>query len=94
MSTLFVRHKVGDYSSWKKGYDAFGTTRKEFGVTGASVHRDANDPNTMIVTHQFRDSEGMMRFAHSSELQTAMANAGVIGAPEIWFSEDIESTSH
>ncbi len=94
MSTLFVRHKVGNYDSWKSVYDAFGSTRKDFGVTGASVHRDVSDPDTIIITHQFADADSLMKFANSDELHTAMANAGVIGAPELWFSDDVESTSH
>lgn len=94
MSTLFVRHKVENYDSWKSGYDAFGPTRKDFGVTAASVHRDVSDPDTIIITHQFGDADAMMKFAGSDELHSAMATAGVVGAPELWFSDDIESTSH
>jgi quinol monooxygenase YgiN len=94
MATLFVRHKVGDYAKWKRVYDGFAPVRKENGVKGASVHRDANDPSLIIVTHQFQDVNAARAFANSEDLKSAMQNAGVIGAPEMWFSEDIERTSY
>lgn len=92
MATMFVRHKVSDYGNWKRVYDEFASVRKEKGVTGASVLRDANDPNIIIVTHQFKDMNAATAFANSEELKSAMANAGVVGPPEIWFGEDIEHT--
>ena len=94
MATMFVKHKVNDYGNWKRAYDEFASVRKEKGVTGASVHSDANDPNTVIVTHQFKDVAAAMAFANSEELRSAMMDAGVAGPPEIWFSEDIEQTAY
>ena len=92
MTTMFVRHKVSDYGNWKRVYDEFAPVRKANGVTGASVHRDASDPNTIIVVHRFRDIETAKAFADSEELKSAMARAGVGGPPEIWFCEDVEET--
>jgi quinol monooxygenase YgiN len=94
MATLFVRHTVRDYGKWKKVYDELASMRREQGVTGASVHRDANDPLVMIVTHQFKDVNAARAFANSEELKSAMAKAGVSGPPEIWFGEDIERTPY
>lgn len=94
MATLFVRHKVDDYGNWKRVYDETVSLRKEKGVTGASVHRDASDPDTITVTHQFKDVNAARAFADSEELKSAMADAGVSGAPEIWICEDIEETPY
>jgi quinol monooxygenase YgiN len=93
-TTMLVKHKVSDYGNWKRVYDEFAPTRKEKGVTGASVHRDANDPNTIFVTHQFKDTKAATAFANSEELKSAMANAGIAGPPEIWFAEDVERTPY
>ena len=92
MVTMFVKHKVGDYGQWKRVYDEVQPLRKERGVTSASVHRDASDPNLIIITHQFKDLNAATSFANSEDLKSAMAKAGVIGAPEFWFGKDIEST--
>lgn len=94
MTTMFVKHKVNDYSHWKHNYDDFASVRKEKGVIGAGVHRDANDPNTIIITHRFKDMNTATTFAKSEELKAAMANAGVSGQPEIWFGEEIEQTKY
>ncbi|MEJ2560391.1 MAG: antibiotic biosynthesis monooxygenase [Anaerolineae bacterium] len=94
MATMFVRHTVNDYGNWKRVYDQFASTRKEKGVTGASVHRDPKDPNTIIVTHQFKNMNAATAFANSEDLKSTMADAGVAGPPEIWFGEDIEQTAY
>ena len=63
-------------------------------MIGASVRRDASDPNTLFVTHRFNDMGAATAFAESDELKSAMANAGVAGRPEIWFTEDVEQTPY
>jgi len=92
MVTLIVKHTVNNYDSWKTVYDQFAGTRRKSGVTGASVYQDVNDPNTLYVTHQFKDLNAARAFAGSDDLKSAMANAGVKGQPELWFGEDIEHT--
>jgi quinol monooxygenase YgiN len=94
MATMFVRHTVSDYGAWKRIYDEFASVRKEKGVTGASVHRDPEDANTIVVVHHFADMGAARAFAGSEELKSAMANAGVTGPPEIWFGEDVERTPY
>jgi quinol monooxygenase YgiN len=94
MATMFVKHTVSDYGNWKRVYDEFARVRKEKGVTGASVHRDPNDRNVVIVTHRFKDVNTARAFANSEELKATMADAGVSGAPEIWFTDDIEQTPY
>ena len=93
MVTFFAKHKVKDYSNWKTVYDGLATTRKNMGVTGASVSRDPQDPNVLTVTHQFNDLSAAAAFAHSDDLKTAMGKAGVDGMPELWIAEQIEQTA-
>jgi len=94
MATLFVKHQVRDFDSWKKTYDNFTPTRKALGVIGASVHRDGGDPNSIIVTHRFADMATANAFTSSPELKSAMERSGVVGEPEIWLSDDVEVTFH
>ncbi len=90
MASMFVRHKVADYTNWKREYDAF--DKKARGVTAASVYHDADDPSTIIVTHSFKDISTAKEFANSEDLRSTMDRAGVQGKPEIWYGEDIEHT--
>jgi quinol monooxygenase YgiN len=94
MAMLFVRHTVDDYAKWKRAYDGFASARREFGVTGASIYRDPQDPNTLVVTHQFDDMKAAQAFAGREELKSAMAEGGVKGAPVIWFGEELEQTPY
>lgn len=92
--TMFVKHQVNSFDDWKKVYDEFGaSSRKQMGVMGASVHRDASQPDTLTITHQFANLEAATAFANSDELKSAMRRAGVTSQPEIWFTEDVERTA-
>ncbi len=94
MVTMFIKSKVNDYGNWKGFYDDFAQTRKEKGVTGAAVYRHANDPNMVTVTHQFKNLQAATAFAGLEELKSAMMKSGVVGPPDIWFTEDIEQTAY
>ena len=86
MIRMFVRHRVGSYESWRKGYDAFDAQRPSFGVIGQAVYQDASDPNLVTVTHDFATIEEAQKLASSDVLKQTMVAAGVVGAPEIWFT--------
>ncbi len=92
MVTMFAKHKVGDYGKWKRVYDEVRPLRKKEWRYGSKRLSRPSDPNLIIITHQFKDGNAATAFAHSDDLRSAMANAGVIGAPEFWFGENIEST--
>ncbi len=86
MTTMFVRHTVIDYKTWRKAYDDFAPVQKAKGVTAQAVYRAADNPNDITVTHEFASLEAAQAFAQSAELKSAMLNAGVAGAPTIWFT--------
>ena len=86
MATMFVRHTVADAAAWRRIYDAFEPTRTALGVKGAAVYQGASDPNEITVTHEFASLEAAQAFAGSAELKAAMHDAGVVGAPTIWFA--------
>lgn len=85
MTTMFVRHNVTDFAKWRKAYNDLGPTQKRMGVTAEAVYRAADNPNDVTVTHDFASIEAAQAFAASNELRTAMQDAGVAGAPTIWF---------
>jgi hypothetical protein len=83
---MFARHEVKDFATWKSAYDAFESERKKMGVTGDGVFRADDDPNQVTVYHDFQNMDAAKQFAGSDRLKEIMQNAGVVGAPEIWFT--------
>ena len=86
MATMFVRHTVSNYQTWRKVYDDHASLQKAKGVTAQAVYQAADNPNDITVTHEFATVEAAQTFAKSDELKKAMQSAGVVGAPTIWFT--------
>ena len=87
MTTLFVRHNVADYAKWRQVYDAFSPTARALGEQDDAVYQESSDPNDVTVRHEFASLEAAQAFGASPELRAAMHDAGVAGAPTIWFTE-------
>jgi len=92
MASLYIRHRVADYESWKRGYDDAEWLRKKHGILLAAVSRDPADRNVVMAYHRFKDMSGAKAF--SEEVPALMKEIGVVGAPEIWFGEDMEQTAY
>jgi quinol monooxygenase YgiN len=92
-ASLFARHKVNDFATWKKVYDGRVPAAKEEGLIAESVHRGADDPNTVIVYHQFGDLSATQEFMaamNKAEFQAVLKNAGVQPETlEMWVGEDV-----
>jgi len=83
---MFVRNTVSNYQTFRKVYDDFASIRKAKGVTAQAVYQAADNPNDITVTHEFATVEAAQNFAKSDELKKGMQDAGVVGAPTIWFA--------
>ena len=88
MVRMFVRHQVDDYATWRKGYDDFDEKRRTMGVSGHAVYRSVDDGNDVTAYHDFDSIDAARSFAGSDDLRQAMQQAGVVGAPQIWFVEE------
>jgi hypothetical protein len=86
MATLFVRHTAADYGTWRRIYDDFQPKARTLGVQADAVYQAVGDPNDITVTHEFATIEAAQAFAGSADLREAMHEAGVVGAPTIWFA--------
>jgi quinol monooxygenase YgiN len=89
MATLLVKHRVANFEEWKKVFDSMDKVRKEHGFTGSTVHRDATDPNIVVIVNHVRSLEGAKKYGGSQQLRDAMAHGGVLGMPEINFLNDV-----
>ena len=80
---VFIEHQVADYGIWRKAYNSFASTQKKLGVTYQAVYQAADDPNDVIVIHDFATVEKAKAFLASEDLKNAMQKAGVKGPPHI-----------
>ncbi len=82
---MVVCHKVRDYANWRSVYDAHEPMRAGAGLTNGRVYRKAEDPNDLVILLDVADVTKARAFAASEDLATAMREAGVLGAPGIYF---------
>lgn len=85
MAVMIIRHKVKDFAVWKKAFDAHRPTREGTGLTSSRVLRSDEDPNQVILIFDGVDIVKAKAFVASSELQSAMAAAGVADKPDVYF---------
>ena len=89
MATLFVRHIVKEFGTWKAAYDAFDEERKTMGVTGQGVYQSEDNPNEVTLYHEFKNINSAKAFVDSPRLKEVMERAGVASAPDIWFGKQV-----
>jgi len=90
MITGFLRFKVKDYEDWKRAYDLGAELRERYHVRSSSVYRTAKDANQVTVLQEFDDLESALALSNSDELRSKMAESGVMGPPDVWFTEQVE----
>ena len=90
MTYMLVRHKVEDYAKWKSVYDEHAPTRKAMGGKGSLLLANADNPNELLVLLEWDDLNKAREFAGSQDLREAMARAGVVDVPDIYFCETLE----
>jgi hypothetical protein len=84
-SYLLIRHKVKDFSEWKRGYDAHLPKRIAAGLTEKYLLRGASDANEVVLLFQAEDIDRAKAFAESPDLRQTMQNVGVLDKPDIYF---------
>lgn len=84
-SFVLIRHKVRDFSEWKRGYDAHLPKRNEAGLTEKHLLRGANDPNEVVLLLEVKDQSRAKAFVESADLQETMQKVGVVDKPDVYF---------
>ncbi len=87
MSYILVRHKVADYSAWKKVYDAHLPVRQKAGLKQNQLLHGSNGSNEVVILFSTDDLGRAKEFYESEELRVTMQKAGVIGRPDVSFLE-------
>ena len=92
--SLFVQHQVKDFNIWKKFYDENAPqVLKTGGVIVDTVHRNLDDPNSVLVYHQFADTDALNAFVallNSDEARELSAVSGAImESVNVWTGADV-----
>jgi hypothetical protein len=82
---VLVRHKVRDFSEWKRGYDAHLPKRTEAGLTEKYLLRVAGDPNEVVALFEAKDRSRAKAFVDSADLRETMQKLGVVDKPDVYF---------
>ncbi len=88
MGLLIVRHKVKDFATFKKVFDGHASAQKAAGLSNPRVFRSADDGSEIVILLDMKDAAAAQKFATSADLKSAMASAGVIDQPNIYFLEE------
>lgn len=91
MTTLLVHHTVESFENWKPGFDGHQDSRR---LHGATQHRVLRDGDNITILIDFPDRDAAVGFVQDPALREAMAKAGVIGAPEVTVTDEVEAVSY
>ncbi len=81
---VIINQHVKDYDAWKKVFDSHLQARKDAGMTDRAVSQSIDDPNFVSVVIAIGDMKKATDFMNSKDLKDKMAEAGVIGPPDIF----------
>ncbi len=82
---VLVRHKVRDFSEWKRGYDAHLPKRAEAGLAEKHLLRGTNDPSEVFILFEAKDHNRAKVFVESADLRETMQKLGVVDKPDVYF---------
>ena len=91
MVHVLVRHKVADFNRWKDAFDAHVMTRKRAGELGFRLFHGLEDPREVFILLDWESADLARKFMNSDELRERMQAAGVQGAPEVQYLEDVRA---
>jgi len=91
MAKVIVQHHVTDYDRWYPVLAEHGEVRRKHGATGHTIHRAADDPNTIVIVTDFKSLDGARAFSSDPSLADAMKRAGVDGPPQVWIVNEAET---
>lgn len=88
---LMVTHKVKDFDAWLKVYDAEGTAKRmEEGLIDRGMARSVDDPNMVTLVFAISDMKKAKVAITSEAKKKVMMDAGVVGAPEMFYYKLVE----
>jgi len=91
MAWVVVRHRVNDYPLWKRAFEENLSVRNQMGMRGGLILCDDTDPKLLTVALECDDLNRVRQYITGPEMKKIMADAGVIGEPDIMFLKELET---
>ncbi len=91
MVNVMVRHKVADFARWKQVFDAHFGIRHGAGELSCRMFHNHENPADLTLFFEWETLEKARSFFASERLRNGMQEAGVLGAAEITFLDEIKS---
>jgi len=90
MANVLMKHRVEDYSAWKRVFDEFIDTRRAGGERSWRIWQTDDDANNLVLLFSWDSIENARAFMASPELKATMENAGVTEPPDVYFMEEVD----
>ena len=88
MHYLLCKHKVADYTKWRRVFDSHAEAQREAGLHLLHLLRDTVDPNVVVLFFRADDLGKARAFTEAPSAGEAAEVSGVIGVPEVsWLVE-------
>ncbi len=88
MRYLLVRHKVADFTRWKRVFDSHAAAQREAGLTVKHVLRNMDDLGEVFLLLGMEDVEKARRFVTSPKVPDAQAASTVVDEPDIFYLQE------
>ena len=90
MVYLLVKHKIKDYSKFKKAFLNNLDVVKDNGSNGGYIMRNNNDKNEVFVLVKWKDMDSFKKFSESKDPKLKSLEEGTVSNVEAWFFDDVE----
>ena len=93
-ATLFVRNEIKDFDTWKELWDDSADFVAQHGVVASSIHRDVDNPNLIVLVHQFENGDAARAYAEMFGSEAFAEGPVKVGgvvpeSMEVWVCEDL-----
>lgn len=89
MTYVLVQFTVEDLEKWKLVFTEAASLRKNFGSIGVRAFSKADTPNEVVILGEYEDVEKARQLFQSQEFREATKRAGVMGAPDVSFLNEV-----
>ena len=87
---LIIRRRLRDYAAWKKMVSERDGMRQQYGSKGATVYRNAKDPNDVVLVFDWDDQKPYLNYFGLPDVQKALAETGTTELIEVGESFSID----